>query len=251
MTKAPLHLFTIALAAATLSPIAKAESDAAVQAQLVKLTQELMDALVPGTVEPWQRIVADDAVIIDEFGRRQTKQEAVKSIRPMPSGFDGSIQIRDPQVRVHGDTAVLAGEMYEQESVFDQKLVVRYIFSNTFVRRGGEWKLLAATDVTLPTPPPVLAVEGLRIEDYPGVYRYGPGRAFTVAAEAGKLFYKTKAGGAHVALDAVAKDVFMDGGDEKNLIIFRRDASGHIAELIERRKFNDLHLKREAAEAKS
>ena len=249
--KTPLHLFTIALAAATLSPIAKAESDAAVQAQLVKLTQELMDALVPGTVEPWQRIVADDAIVIDEFGRRQTKAELVKSIRPMPSGFDGSIQIRDPQVRVNGDTAVLAGEMYEQESVFEQKLVVRYIFSNTFVRRDGEWKLLAAIDVTLPTPPPALAVDGLRIEDYPGVYRYGPGRAFTVAAEAGHLFYTTKAGGAHIALDAVARDVFMDGGDEKNLIIFRRDASGHIAELIERRKFNDLHLKREAADAKS
>lgn len=249
--RTPLHLFTIALAAATLSPIANAESDTAVQAQLVKLTQELMDALVPGTVEPWQRIVADDAVIIDEFGRRQTKEELVKSMRPMPSGFNGSIQIRDPQVRVHGDTAVLAGEMYEQESVFEQKLVVRYIFSNTFVRRGGEWKLLAATDVTLPTPPPALAVDGLPIDDYPGVYRYGPGRAFTVAAEAGTLFYTTKAGGAHVALDAVAKDVFMDGGDEKNLIIFRRDASGHVAELIERRKFNDLHLKREAADAKS
>jgi len=233
----PLRLFAIALAGATLSPIAKAESDAAVQTQLVKLTQELMDALVPGTVEPWQRMVADDAVMIDEFGRRQTKEELVKSIRPMPSGFDGSIQIRDPQMRVHGDTAVLTGEMYEQESVFEQKLIVRYIFSNTFVRRSGEWKLLAAIDVTLPTPQPALAVDGLRIEDYPGVYRYGPGRAFTVAAEAGKLFYTT--------------NVFMDGGDEKNLIIFRRDASGHIAELIERRKFNDLHLKREAAAAKS
>jgi hypothetical protein len=37
----------------------------------------------------------------------------------------------------------------------------------------------------------------------------------------------------------------MGGDDEKNLLIFRRDASGRVVELIERRKFNDLRLKRE------
>ena len=42
----------------------------------------------------------------------------------------------------------------------------------------------------------------------------------------------------------VAHDVFMDDGDEKNLLIFRRDASGAIVSLIERRKFNDLLMQR-------
>jgi len=37
----------------------------------------------------------------------------------------------------------------------------------------------------------------------------------------------------------------MSGGDERNLVIFRRDPSGRIIELIERRKFNDLHMRRE------
>ncbi len=37
----------------------------------------------------------------------------------------------------------------------------------------------------------------------------------------------------------------MSGDDERNLLIFRRDPSGQIVELIERRKFNDLHLKRD------
>jgi hypothetical protein len=38
----------------------------------------------------------------------------------------------------------------------------------------------------------------------------------------------------------------VEGGDEKNLLIFRRNASGHVVELIERRKFNDLKLKRDS-----
>jgi hypothetical protein len=252
--KQPMRTCAIAGFIAALSGTAvpaRADNDAGVQTEVVKLTQELMDALIPGKADVWQRILADDALIIDEFGRIQDKAEAVKSVHPFPQGLSGSIEIRDAKVRVHGDSAVLQGELYEQETVFGQKLVVRYIFCNTFVRRAGEWKLVAATDVTLPTPPPALSVDGLVVADYPGTYSYGPNRAFSVAVEDGKLFYTTKAGGTHTALDPIAKDVFMDGGDEKNLIIFRRYASGHVAELIERRKFNDLHMQRDDAPKKT
>jgi hypothetical protein len=38
--------------------------------------------------------------------------------------------------------------------------------------------------------------------------------------------------------------VFSDDGDEKNLMLFRRDAAGRVEELVERRKFNDLRMKR-------
>jgi len=240
-----------AVATLLASPAAFAETDAEVQTKLVALTQELMDALIPGKADAWQRILADDAIVIDEFGRIQTKKEAVDSVHPFPKGFSGTIEIRDASVRVHGDAAVLKGEMYEKEGVFDQNLVVRYIFANTFVRQNGEWKLVAAIDVTLPTEPPKLAVTGLEIGDYPGTYTYGPGRAFSVAAENGALYFTTKAGGPHTALDPIAKDVFMSGGDERNLVIFRRDGSGHIVELIERRKFNDLHMKRAAVSDKT
>jgi len=240
----------IAALAIALPPL-HAEYDADVQTQLVKLTQELMDALIPGKADVWQRILADDAVIIDEFGRIQDKTEAVKSIHPFPQGLSGSIEIRDPKTVVHGDAAVLQGEFYERETVFGQNLLVRYIFCNTFARRSGEWQLIAATDVTLPTEPPALTVENLVVADYPGTYSYGPNRAFTVAADGGNLFYTTKAGGPHTVLDPIAKDVFMSGGDERNLVIFRRDATGHIVELIERRKFNDLHMKRAAVSDKT
>jgi hypothetical protein len=226
---------------------AAAASPSQTRDELVKLTQELMDAIPVGKADVWQRILADDVVVIDEFGRRQTKKEAVDAIHPMPQGFSGSIEIRDPQLHAVADTAVLSGEMYERESVFDQRLVVRYIFSNTFVRRDGRWQLLAAMDVTLPTRPPTLAVADLHPADYPGTYRYGPGRAYVVALDGDRLSYTTRAGGKSTPLDAVAKDVFMEGGDERNLLVFRRAADGHVVELIERRKFNDLHLEREAA----
>jgi hypothetical protein len=101
-------------------------------------------------------------------------------------------------------------------------------------------------DVTLPTPPPVLEVRDVKLADYPGTYRYGPERAFIVELDNGKLVYRTKAGRPTNSLDPIAKDVFMGGDDEKNLLIFRRDTTGKIVELIERRKYNDLQMRREA-----
>ena len=226
-----------------------AASDEQTQAELVRLTQEMMDALPLGHAEVWQRILADDAMVVDEYGRRQNKAKAVGSIHAFPAGFSGSIEIRDAQLRTQGDVAVLNGEFYERESVFEQKLLVRYLFSNTFIRRGGTWQLLAANDVTLPTPPPDLVVADLVLDDYPGVYSYGPGRAFTVARAGDALFYTTKAGGRRIGLQPVAKDVFMDEGDEKSLLVFRRDAHGKLFELIERRKYNDLHLTRASTQS--
>ncbi|MGH8212785.1 MAG: nuclear transport factor 2 family protein [Rhodanobacteraceae bacterium] len=218
---------------------------AQVRVEIVSLSQQLMDAIGEGRKDVWQRVVADDAVIVDEFGRRQSKKDVVDSLRPFPPGFSGSIEIRDPRVSVHGDTAVIECEEYERETVFGQKLVVRYIAVNTFVRREGQWKLVATEDVTLPTPPPKLAVAGLHLGDYAGTYRYGPDRAWTFSAHDDQLTYVTKAGRPAIAADPIAKDVFMEDNDERNLLVFRRDASGHVTELIERRKFNDLKLARE------
>ena len=84
--------------------------------------------------------MTEDAVLIDEFGRRQTKAEALKEMRPLPAGFSGSIELRRPNVHFYSGTAVLDCEMFEQEKVFDQQLTVRYIATLVFVRQGREWK---------------------------------------------------------------------------------------------------------------
>jgi Domain of unknown function (DUF4440) len=221
------------------------EPSADVRKQIVDLTQQMMDAVGEGKADVWQRTLLDDALITDEFGRRQTKKEAVDSIHAFPAGMSGSIEVRDPHVRVYGNTAVIDFEDYEKEAFFGQNFLVRYISTATYIRQGDEWKLATMLDVTLPTVPPTLEVREVKPADYVGTYRINADRAWMVDVENGKLQWRTKAGRPAHALDAIAKDVFMGGDDEKNLMIFRRDASGKVVELIERRKFNDLHLRRE------
>src|SRR5262245_26234913 len=212
-------ILVVALAASV--PARGAEAPAAVRDEILVLAKGLWDALGTGKAEVWERALAEDAVVIDEYGRRQTKAEIVKDIRPLPAGFTGSIEVRTPHVRQYGDAVILDCEDYEQEKVFDQKLVVRYWSTMTFVREGKSWKLAALHVVTLPTQPPALKVSDLRLDDYPGTYRYGPDRAWMVAAADGRLSFTTRAGGTPVLLEPISRDVFMDAGAERNLVIFR------------------------------
>ncbi|HEX5353970.1 MAG TPA: nuclear transport factor 2 family protein [Rhodanobacteraceae bacterium] len=238
-------LLVIAASLCAIHPAHAERASPQLRDELVSLTQQLMDAVGEGKPDVWKRIVVDDAFVVDEFGRRQTAREVIAGLRPFPPGLSGSIEIRDPHANVHGDTAVLVCEEYERESVFGQQFTVRYIATNTFTRRGGAWKLVAMEDVTLPTQPPKLAVAGLDLAGYAGTYHYAPGRAWTFAVHDGTLSYSTHPGRPSIAVEPIARDVFVQDNDERNLLIFRRDASGRIVEVLERRKFNDLKLTRE------
>jgi len=113
------------------------------------------------------------------------------------------------------------------------------------VKQSGEWKVAGFEDVTIPTEPPKINVPGLVLDDYAGTYRIAPGRVWTVSVDHGVLGYVTHAGGKVNTLQPVARDVFMGTDDERNLLVFQRDAHGKVTTLIERRKFNDLRLNRE------
>ena len=70
------------------------------QEELVRRTQELFDAVVPGNPEPWKKHYAEDAMFSDEKGRSLNKTSLVADITPMPKGYSGTIKIVRPQSRI-------------------------------------------------------------------------------------------------------------------------------------------------------
>lgn len=214
--------------------------------ELVSITQAWVDAIPAGRKDVWEHTLADDAVLIDEFGRIQNKREAIASLSPFPTNISGSIELRDPHVHAFGNTALLQVEEYEREAFFGQHFVVRYEAMVTFVRHDKQWRIAGYEDVTLPTEPPHLQVAGLQPRDYVGSYRFAPTHAWTFSMRDHVLGYVTGPGRPFMAVEPIAHDVFMGTDDERNLLIFSRDAAGHVTGLIERRKFNDLHLRRDA-----
>src|SRR5437762_986315 len=84
-----------------------AEAPAPVREAIVAATRALFEALTAGNREVWERTMAEDALIVDEFGRKQEKAALLADLHPLPPGFSGSIEVRSPRVRAYGDTAVI------------------------------------------------------------------------------------------------------------------------------------------------
>src|SRR6266852_2207034 len=83
------------------------------QDELVRRTQELYDAIVPGNQLPWKKYFADDCIFSDEKGRTLDKTKLIADITPMPAGYSGTIKIANVQSRIIGDTAVLSYDLSE------------------------------------------------------------------------------------------------------------------------------------------
>src|SRR6266404_3015937 len=85
-------IFATTLAHAANVPITRDE--------LVRRTQELYDAVVPGNQAPWKKYFADDCIFSDEKGRTLDKAKLIADITPMPAGYSGSLKIDNVYFRV-------------------------------------------------------------------------------------------------------------------------------------------------------
>src|SRR5215212_10007420 len=79
------------------------DPDTIAQDELVRRTQELLDAVVPGNQEPWKKYYADDCLFADEKGRQMDKAKLIADITPMPKGYSGTIKVTNPVSRIFGD----------------------------------------------------------------------------------------------------------------------------------------------------
>ena len=123
---------------------AAASDESATRQELLRRTQELYDSLVSGNQTPWKKYFADDCTFSDEKGRTFDKTKLVADITPLPKGYSGAIKIDNVISRTIGDIAVLSYDANETETIFGQELHARYHTIDTWLRRNGEWQIIAS-----------------------------------------------------------------------------------------------------------
>src|SRR5437762_13609035 len=122
-----------------------AERDAAIsENELVRRTQELYDAVVPGDQAPWKKYFADDSIFAEEKGRTMEKAKLIADITPLPAGYSGAITLEHVQSRIYDNVAILSYDANETETIFGQNLSARYHISDTWLRRDGNWQIIAS-----------------------------------------------------------------------------------------------------------
>ena len=230
------------LVLATLIPTRSLAADPSLQDQLVQRTQELFDAVAAGNQEPWKKYFADDCMFFDEKGRSMDKTALLKDLQPLPAGYSGTIHVTNPKILVSGDTAVLTYDMDETETVFGQNLNARYHETDTWLRRNGDWQIIAGQVLRYYEDPAPGTVDPKKFAEYVGTYEIAPGNTVAVTTD-GDHLYSQRGTRPKVELIPEATDIFFKKGVEGR-ILFHSDKNGTVNELIDRRNNEDLVWKK-------
>ena len=213
------------------------------EAELVKRTQELYDAVVPGDQRPWNKHYADDCIFHDEKGRSFDKAKLMADIVPLPKGYSGSIKVVNPQSIIVGDTAVFSYDTIETETIFGQQLHARYHGTDTWMRRKGQWQIIASQTMRYYEDPALGRADPSKFGEFTGTYELAEGQTRKILAEDGNLFVERNR--KREQLYPETGDIFFRKGVEGR-ILFRADANGKVDALIDRRNNEDVIWKKKA-----
>ncbi len=208
------------------------------QEELVRRTQELVNSVAAGDQAPWKKYFADDCMFFDERGRNMDKKALVGEITPLPEGSSGTITVGKVQSHIEGDVAILSYDLNETEIVFGQVEKARYHETDTWMRRNGEWKIVAGQVLRYYEDPVAGTVDARELKDYVGQYKVAPGKTLTILQEGQQLFLQRQ-DRPKVELIPEAGPIFFRKGVEGRTL-FRRAANGNVDALIDRRNNEDV-----------
>ena len=211
------------------------------QEELVRRTQELFDAVVPGNKEPWQKYFADDCIFADEKGRNFDKTQLVADITPLPKGYSGMIKIVRPRSVIHGDAAILSYDLDETETIFGQNLTARYHVTDTWLRRNGVWQIASSQAMRYYEDPAAAKIDPKTFADFNGTYELAPGQTRRVFSEGENLYVERN--GKREQLLPEGSEIFFRKGVEGR-ILFRYAGNGKVDAIIDRRNNEDVIWRR-------
>jgi hypothetical protein len=219
------------------------------QDELVRRTQELYDAIVPGNQAPWKKYFADDCIFSDEKGHTMDKAKLIAGITPLPEGYSGTIKVENGQSRIIGDTAVLSYDLNETEIIFGQRETARYHVTDTWLRRNGGWQIIASQAHRYYEDPAIGQADPKKLADYIGTYEIAAGHTMVVSGDNNRLFVERKDRTAQSKkkeelnkkeqLFPETCDLFFRKGVEGR-VLFHYDANGKVDNLIDRRNNEDV-----------
>jgi hypothetical protein len=212
------------------------------EVELVQRTQELYDAVGPGSQAPWKMYVAEDAMFFDEKGRAMDKPALLEDLQPLPAGYSGTIRVVHPKSRFAANVAVLSYDCDEVEKVFGRELHARYHSTDTWLYRNQAWQIVASQTLRYYEDPAEGTVSEAMLNDYVGMYELAPGNVATVTRQGGELYAQRNSGKPYQLLPE-SPDMFFRVGVEGRRL-FHRDASGHVDMMIDRRNNEDLLWKK-------
>ncbi len=227
-------------AAALSAAVASCSADTA---SLRATDQALLGSYASGNQAIWVKVLMPDAISVDENGTITGHDAFIKEIRPLPANISGTIAITDYTAHFDRDTALVLQKDDEHETYHGIALHAHYIMTETWLCRGGQWKLALHAYVERKDPP-AIALSSAELDAYVGRYSAAPDLKLTIRREGDHLVMQRDGKPAQTLL-AEARDVLFIPGEPRDKNLFQRDARGRVTGFIDRREGEDIVWKRE------
>jgi hypothetical protein len=227
------------LVIAALQSVAADPNLASVQKQLRADDQALLDAIAPGDKAVWERLLAQDAIYVDENGTVMKRAQFLAALKPLPAGSSGHISIVEYQASIHGQVALVVHKDDERENYHGIPLRADYLMTEAWIKEGADWRLALVHVYVVAKDPPAIKIPANLLAEYEGRYRAAPDLAYLIRREGDHLVGERQ-GLPNVTFSQESTDVFFVPGHPRDRKIFRRDADNKIIDFVDRREGEDL-----------
>jgi ketosteroid isomerase-like protein len=139
-----VSLLSLCGCAATPAPAQTSPATNAADEQAVlQLEHDWCEAFRTGNADAVARIEDDDYVLTTSRAELSTKADDIAEIRAHTIEYS-KYENREQQVRLYGDTAVVTGVADLEGISGDKPFRMNLRFTDTLLRRGAQWKAVAA-----------------------------------------------------------------------------------------------------------
>ena len=115
-----------------------------VERYIVEGARQWADSVQTGDTTALERILADDFIGINPEGNFYDTASMISYIRNAPNHFLSN-SLNDVKVRFYGNMAIAQGD--ESWVRRNGNIRGRFVWTDTWVKRNGQWQIVAAQDV--------------------------------------------------------------------------------------------------------
>ena len=195
--------------------------------QLRKSDEALLKAVHEANRATWQTFTAPDFFYLDEQGGVTYLDAFSRQLVPMTSR---PLQIQTYALTRAGDTAVVL-----HEDTDDNK--VRYIFTETWQRLNGAWKLRVLHVTNVLSDPPSIQLSRSQLDELAGTYR-SDSVTYTIRRDGDHILAK-RLDAPENELKAETRDILFSPGNPRVRKVFLRDAAGKVTGFVVRYENSD------------
>jgi ketosteroid isomerase-like protein len=117
---------------------------------IVESERQWAESVATGDPSTVERILADDFLGVDPKGMLYHKAKMIADTRNAPQYFVSN-RLNEVKVRFYGDTAIAQGDETWERRTGERG---RFVWTDTWIRRNGQWQIVAAEDLIAPESPP-------------------------------------------------------------------------------------------------